>query len=419
MVELLIIADDLTGAVETGVQLTKQGISSKVVLNLNVDFQNVFAEAGCSVLIYNTESRHIPPKEAADRVTNVLHKAQSAGINKLYKKTDSTMRGNIGAELEAFLHGINQQALAFIPAHPMLKRFTRKGFHYIDEQLLHETEFAKDPLEPINESEISEILHLQTVLNVNSIDAADKNSRIPENGILVFDCRSVEDLSTIGENLSNKGLHRAIAGSAAMVELLPQLLQLEKRNEKIPKLQGPTLVVNGSLNRISLEQVKYAAGHGVKTISIPQELLTDTNFYINPNFIALRSEIKTAIIAGHDVILNSIGNNDPVELNFSIEEHLKLSRHEFIPQQIGLIVAAVLEEVDLSILAVIGGDTMSGIMEAMSCEYIEPKIEIKPGVAVSLAAIMNKNLRLVSKPGGYGSKETIMQILDYIKTSTL
>ena len=329
------------------------------------------------------------------------------------------MRGNIGAELEAFLHESTQRSLAFIPAHPKLKRFTRNGCHYIDDQLLHETEFAEDPLEPTRQSRISEILHLQTGIHVHSINAAEDEKKPLKDGILVFDCHAVHDLTTIGEFLLNKGLHRAMAGSAAMVELLPQLLHLGIHDFKTPKLHGPTFVVNGSLNRISLEQVRYASEKGVKTISIPQELLADTNFCIRPLFISLRSEIRTAIQAGRNIILNSTSSNDPIDIRFSREDHLKLTRYEFIAKQIGLIVVAILEEVDLSILTVFGGDTMSGIMQAMSCNYIEPKLEIKPGIAVSLAAVKSKSLLLVSKPGGYGDKGDIIQILDYIKISRL
>jgi uncharacterized protein YgbK (DUF1537 family) len=419
LVELLIIADDLTGAIETGVQLAKQRIPSKVALNSEIDLQSVFAEIDCSVFIVNTESRHLPLKEAAARVTNVLKKAQLAKVSKYYKKTDSTMRGNIGAELEAFLHESSQQTLAFIPAHPALGRYTRKGFHYIYEKLLHETEFAKDPLEPINQSSISEILHLKTSINVRSIDPARKDNKPLEEGMMVFDCRSEHDLRAIGDILLSKGLHHAIAGSAAMVQLLPQLHHLNILNLKTSKLHGPSLVINGSLNRISLEQVRYAGEKGIKTISIPQELLIDSNFHISQYFISLHSEIKTTILNGQDIILNSTPIDDAFDFNFSTKELLKQNRYELIAERIGLIVAAILEEVHLSILTVFGGDTISGIMQAMSCDYIEPEQEIIPGVALSLVTVKNKNLHLVSKPGGYGDKDAIIQILDFIKTSKL
>ena len=419
MTELLIIADDLTGAIETGVQLAKQGISTKVILRSNVDLQSVFSEKEDFVLIINTESRHILAKEAAERVKQVVIKAKLAGVKRFYKKIDSTMRGNIGSELEAFLHETAQQFLAFIPAHPKLKRFTRKGFHYIDDQLLHETDFGRDPLEPIELSNISEILHLQTDININSIDAP-KEEHLPQaDGILVFDCQSEPELKTIADFLLKVGLHHAIAGSAAMVELLPKLYQLKPANLKTPKPQGPILIVNGSLNKISLKQVKHAHNKGVKMISILPELLTDNNFYDNPNFQSLLSQIKAAIESNKNIILNSTGIDDQSNDNFSINKRLKPDHFELIAKQIGLIVSAVLDEVHLSSFAVFGGDTISAIMQAMSIKYIAPKLEILPGVALSLVNMKNKDIQLISKPGGYGNKEVILHILDYINKSKL
>lgn len=419
MAELLIIADDLTGAIETGVQLAKQGISTKVVLNSNADLQDIYSETEASVLVINTESRHIHPMEAAESVRNVVVKAQAAGVKRFYKKTDSTMRGNIGAELEAFLHEAAQRVLPFIPAHPKLKRFTRKGIHYIDEQLLHETSFGRDPLEPIKISDISEILHIQTRVNINTIEATKVEPMSLKDGILVFDCESVHDLKTIGDFLVNNSLHQAIAGSAAMVELLPGLFQLKSLKFKPPKPRGPILIVNGSLNRISLEQVKHAHERGIKMISIATELLSDESFYTSPYFRSLLSQIKNTIESRQNIILNSTLIDKHIHVDFTNNKHLKANLFEFIAGQMGAIVSAILEEIHVNSLAVFGGDTLSGIMQAMSIKYIAPKLEILPGVALSLVNVKNKDIQLVSKPGGYGDKDVILHILDYINKSKL
>ena len=136
MAELLIIADDLTGAIEAGVQLSKQNITAEVVIDSNSDLTPVLNNKNITALVINTESRHILPEEAAQRISSVLNSVKNSGIKYFYKKTDSTMRGNIGSELEAFLKGTNRSVLPYIPAHPKLKRFTRKGFQYIDDSFV-------------------------------------------------------------------------------------------------------------------------------------------------------------------------------------------------------------------------------------------------------------------------------------------
>ena len=246
MTELLIIADDLTGAIDTGVQLAKQGIKTQVILEPDIDYQMLFHHNNFPVLVVNTESRHIDKLEAAHRIRTIMKAAQIVGIKRYFKKTDSTLRGNIGKELEAFKNSIDQKCLPFIPAHPKLKRYTRNGLHFIGDTLLHKTAFGNDPLEPVEDSHISHMLGKETNLTIGEIKLK-YNSTIPEVDILVFDCESVEDLQSIVGCLFENNCDHAIAGSAALVEFLPDLLGIEKEDTLISRLKSPFLLINGSL----------------------------------------------------------------------------------------------------------------------------------------------------------------------------
>ena len=94
---LLIIADDLTGANDTGVQFAKQGIETRVV----IDPAQFIAPFDCQVLVVNTESRHLNADAAYQLVYNVAQQGLQLGIPQFYKKTDSTLRGNWARELLA------------------------------------------------------------------------------------------------------------------------------------------------------------------------------------------------------------------------------------------------------------------------------------------------------------------------------
>ena len=117
MVKLLIIADDFTGALDTGVQFTKVGIKTKVLVNteLNLD-QNSDVE----VLVLNAETRHLEKKQAYDIIYRLIKTAEKAKIPFIYKKTDSALRGNIGSELAAVLNASEDSILSFIPAFPSM-----------------------------------------------------------------------------------------------------------------------------------------------------------------------------------------------------------------------------------------------------------------------------------------------------------
>ena len=97
----MIIADDFTGALDTGIQFTKMGIRAKIVTDYQYDFQNLKEEY--QLLVVNTDSRPLSSEEAYNRVYHLAVNARKAGFEYVYKKTDSGLRGNIGAEIKAVM----------------------------------------------------------------------------------------------------------------------------------------------------------------------------------------------------------------------------------------------------------------------------------------------------------------------------
>ena len=145
MLLLLIIADDFTGALDTGVQFAAYGAATRVMVKDQVDF----ASCDAQVLVVDTETRHLPPEKAYQIVEELTRAACRAGIRYIYKKTDSALRGNIGAELAAVLQASNNRQLPFLPAFPQNGRTTRDGIHYVDGVPVTESPFGVGPFEPV------------------------------------------------------------------------------------------------------------------------------------------------------------------------------------------------------------------------------------------------------------------------------
>ena len=118
--ELLIIADDLTGAADTAAQFAKQGIGTAIALSCEDDIGKFGDDI--SVVAVDTESRHLPPALAFERVTKVVANGVATGCNRFYKKLDSTFRGNIGSELEALMQAAGARQLMLVPAYPKAGR---------------------------------------------------------------------------------------------------------------------------------------------------------------------------------------------------------------------------------------------------------------------------------------------------------
>src|SRR5262245_65121828 len=98
--EVLALSDDLTGALEVGVRF-----------GAVVELWRGQARRPRHVL--DTETRHLPADKAATLIAEI---AAGSSARLIYKKTDSTLRGNIGAELGALLAVYPQFPLIYAPA---------------------------------------------------------------------------------------------------------------------------------------------------------------------------------------------------------------------------------------------------------------------------------------------------------------
>ena len=198
MLRLLMIADDFTGALDTGVQLAAHGIPTQVVVG-----QADLSACSSTVLVVDTETRHLPAAKAAKAVEKLTRSAVENGVGCIYKKTDSALRGNIGAELAALLKASGARNLPFLPAFPQIGRTTKKGVHYIDGVPVNESPFGIDPFEPVRCAEVTKLIHLQTEIPAQNLrpgeTAADKT------GILVYDAATAADLEAAGRQLFQNG----------------------------------------------------------------------------------------------------------------------------------------------------------------------------------------------------------------------
>ena len=160
MLKLLIIADDFTGALDTGVQFSSRGAKTKVITDpqYNLSLANEL-----DVLVLDSETRHLASEKAYEIVNNFVKRVVSSFPNiNIYKKTDSELRGNVGSELSAAMDAIGVDKMAFIPAFPAMNRVTKNSIHYIDGVQVAQSVFGKDPFESVKNSDVNVVLAEQT-----------------------------------------------------------------------------------------------------------------------------------------------------------------------------------------------------------------------------------------------------------------
>jgi uncharacterized protein YgbK (DUF1537 family) len=122
MAKCLVIADDLTGAGDAGVQFARHGLSC------DVQCEPVFAALRASdVVAFNTDSRCGSIAKSQRKLRHIANSCDGPKTPMVFKKIDSTLRGNVGEEITTALNCFDCECAIVAPAFPALCRVIRNG----------------------------------------------------------------------------------------------------------------------------------------------------------------------------------------------------------------------------------------------------------------------------------------------------
>jgi len=403
MIRLMILADDFTGALDTAVQFAQNGANTLVTTS--ADAVARFLESGAEILSVDLETRHLPPDRAREIVRAAARRAAAAGIPYLYKKLDSTLRGNVGSELEAVLEAFPGRDLVLAPAFPKAGRTVRGGVLYVDGVPLSETAFAKDPLNPILSSDIRKIIRQTSGVPVNH----EGEPGAPEGAgaVRLFDGETDEALQRLGDALEAAGSLHLTAGSAGFAAVLAGKMGFGRRSQPPCAPGGKTLIVCGSVNPVSLRQIE-AASNRIPVFTLPEGLNEEAGLMRTPEGERLLREISGAFEKGPCAAVRSL--RDAARLKKAPPEEAD-ARSKNVADNLGALAKALLERHDIGLIVVFGGDTLHGIMARLGCDTLEPVVEILPGTAVSRLRGCGYPGYVATKAGGFGGEDLIEAIL--------
>lgn len=123
--KLAVIADDFTGALDSSTPFVLAGLT--VAAATHPEHLAAALASNSDVVVVNTASRALPPREAAARVADVAEKLREAEPELVFKKIDSRLKGNVLAETEAAARGFGLEAMVVAPAIPDQNRPTVNG----------------------------------------------------------------------------------------------------------------------------------------------------------------------------------------------------------------------------------------------------------------------------------------------------
>lgn len=412
--KLLILADDFTGALDTGVQLSLHNISTRVITSIQ-NTHNYTCE-NCEVLSFNMETRHLDEKNAYISMKSVLEKYATPG-HFVYIKTDSALRGNIAAAIQAALDTIGGP-LAFVPALPALGRTTKNATCYVHGELLEHSVFRNDPRTPTRKSYIPDILHTPianfstTLVRYSQLVEFQQIMKDSPADVYLFDCETNEQLTAIGQMLASHHMYGLTAGCAGFASTFETHIPFQKESFEMPKKNGPVLFVSGSANAVTLAQLAHAKEQGYPVFSLAQQIYHcyKSNMDLDVSKWQIYTEAVNCLSCGQSVVLATAASKD------ELREINDPSFHETVAMLTSSLVQLLIDLSLVQTLCVFGGDMVASILKQIGCDKVSARGEIRTGVPLCTFSHQGKTYCLVTKSGGFGDKDIIPVIEHYFHT---
>ncbi|MCW5964442.1 MAG: hypothetical protein KIT83_10425 [Bryobacterales bacterium] len=369
--QTIVLADDLTGALEMGVLARRAGLHAVVRL---AGSELPSLADGPRTLVLDTDTRELTSADAVEVLRQIaagFHDTQHLAI---LKKTDSLLRGNIAAELAALREIYPRRRLVYVPAYPLLGRCVRDGKLTIP-----------GPSGPTLVGDVMTMLG--TAIPVPQLRGIATPGQLQEaleedaSTVLVCDGQSQDLVEEMGRILRAHATRAIIAGPAGVFRsLFPE-------PKSVVPVAPPRLPIGvgfiGSVHPASMAQWEALA-------TSPHAITADSG---SADFRACAEPWQVAREAGKWLMLRACrpGSGAPSIRFDPLPEALYLS----------------------------GGATAAACLRLLGCQQLEPLLELEPGVVLSKARIGDRGIPVITKSGAFGDAQTLVRILAILQGDPL
>ncbi len=393
--EVVVIADDFTGANDAGVSLALSG------KKVSVAFQTPFT-GDTDALVINSDSRALRASEAAEKLTR--YAAEIDAATWLVKKIDSTLRGNPGAEIEALLRISGQRQAIIAPAFPAAGRTTQNGVCLVKGVPVTETEFASDPKTPVRHAHIAAVLAEQTRLNSLLVSPVQLAAALQSDAQLVIvDAQSDDELDQIINAAFACNERPLLVGSAGLCDALARRLARPRQ----------LLAVIGSMSEIAQQQIqRVRSQHNVITV------LIDINDVFSDARAGYQQQIVTALAAGQHCVVHTCADTQARHQIDTLCQQRGLSRTalgETISAFLGELTRQVLENTSPAALYVSGGDVAMAVASALNAQGFAIRRQVAQCVPFGRFLGCRWQGPVMTKAGGFGTESTLLEVLHFIE----
>jgi uncharacterized protein YgbK (DUF1537 family) len=385
------------------------------------------------VLSIDTDSRAAPPSEAYQRVKRVASAVVAAGFRNIYKSLDSTLRGNLGAEIDAVLDVFDAQLAIVAPAFPFYGRTTVGGKHFLNGRLITQTEFGTDPQAPVKEADLVRLFSLQsrrkaglvqlsTLRQGNTAVAAQLTALVSQGvELVVFDAQVEADLDRIAGAVGASGYRPLWVGSTGLARCIPGAAGLVvQEGLKLRHFSSTHLamLVLGSASEVTRNQLA--------TLKTQCDVIAvEMNpFHVVAGGDAAANEMERCCIRlvdalrnGNDAVLHVSSSRADVTAAKSLGlemglDPIQVSTH--IVVALAHITRLVVDTCELRGIILTGGDTAKAVCNQLGSMGIEIWEEVEPGIPLG-RLVGDHELLVITKAGGFGTPQALVNSLDALK----
>jgi uncharacterized protein YgbK (DUF1537 family) len=389
---VLIVADDLTGAMDSAGPFAGTGVETWVVATpMQCDPATI---AGARVVAVNTDSRHLPAAQAATRVREIVRRLGPDAFDVIVKKIDSTLRGNVVAETLALLEAGGRRRAVIAPAFPAQGRTVKNGLVYVNGVPLAQTAFARDALSPPPLAPLQQVFaEAEPGFGVANSGAGGDFSSGSNIRVWIADGGTDADLAATVSAVQDQLGEVLLAGSAGITKPLARACFDGMVSRAAPKkLTGTIVFAVGSRAMQSAEQVDSLMREpGSRMLRAPNGRLLQREFPAARNLVLK----ATADDAGKE------GDAQQVAADMA-RNAIDATRRTHAQA-----------------LVATGGDTAMAILTATGNPALQVLGDLMPGIPYARIRVDGAPLWLVTKAGGFGGRDTFCQIARRLRAETV
>ncbi|MEO8061260.1 MAG: four-carbon acid sugar kinase family protein [Pseudomonadota bacterium] len=412
----LILADDLTGAADAAIGFARRGQHTE--LTWGEPFAADLGDA--SVLGYDCDSRRLGADDAAAAQRAAAARCLQRGpFSMLYKKIDSTLRGQPAAEIAALCGNLPapfERAFGiFAPANPAVGRTTLDGRVVVNGEPLESTEtwrrehtYPDADLVAIIESAALRAIKLPLAqvraggkALYAALAAAGAAVADTHGTILICDAETDEDLERIADAARAHGGPKFFIGTAGFANALARgLAPAERQTVAIAPSRHGALVVVGSLASIARAAAReLAAASGVRHVLFTAEILLGADARTRTS---MALDIRAALDRGIDVLVE-----------MPLDEEPDLSIGPALVRALAICLAPALSR--MSGLVATGGETAAALLRQCYVGQVRLLDELEAGMSLGLMARDN-GVPIITKPGAFGDPHSLIRALDRLRS---